>query len=110
MTTYELGRGFERAPSAEELRHEHYRKALANVPEDQRGENPVTPAAERWYWPDHDIYDMLPDGRAIIACPAGQPMPIAEARRRGLVPSDDPPAAAAAENAAVNQKSRGRRA
>ncbi len=73
------------AKSAEQERHESYRKALANLPEDQRGENGVQTFASQVYVPQHDIIDTLPDGRCIIACAAGQPMPIAEARRRGLV-------------------------
>ncbi len=85
---YEWGEGWAVAENGEVQRHESYRKALASLPEDQRGENPVQTFASQVYVPDRDIVDTLPDGRCIIACAAGQPMPLVEAQRRGLVDVD----------------------
>ncbi len=73
------------AKSAEQERHERYQRAMANLPEDQRGENPVQTFADTTFYPKEDVLDTLPDGRAVIICHANMPMPIAEARRRGLV-------------------------
>ncbi len=82
---YEWGAGWVVAENAETMRHESYRKALASLPEDQRGENGVQTFASQVYVPGEDVIDTLPDGRCVIACAAGQPMPLAEAQRRGLV-------------------------
>ncbi len=73
------------AKSAEQERHERYQRAMANLPESERGENPVVLPTVHSLIPDHDIVDTLPDGRCFIVCAAGMPMPIVEARRRGLV-------------------------
>ncbi len=73
------------AKSAEQERHERYQRFMANLPEEQRGENGVQTFASQFYTPSQDVIDALPDGRCVIACAAGQPMPLAEAQRRGLV-------------------------
>ncbi len=73
------------AKSAEQERHERYQRAMANLPEAERGENPVIPPTATMFYPDRDIVDVLADGRCFIVCAAGMPMPIQEARGRGLV-------------------------
>ncbi len=88
MSTFTLGEGWAVAENAEAMRHESYRKALASLPEDQRGENPVQTFASQFYTPSQDVTETLPDGRVIQVCAAGMPMPIAEAQRRGLVDVD----------------------
>ncbi len=82
---YEWGAGWVVAENAETMRHESYRKALASLPEDQRGENGVQTFASQVFVPQHDIIDVLADGRCVIVYHAGRPMPLAEAQRRGLV-------------------------
>ncbi len=83
---YQWGEGWAVAENAETMRHERYRKALANLPEDQqRGENGVQTFASQVFVPSADVLDTLPDGRTVIAYHAGMPMPLAEAQRRGLV-------------------------
>ncbi len=85
ITSYQWSNNDNLAKSAEQERHERYQRTLANLPESERGENPVQTFASQVYVPVEDVIDTLPDGRCIIACAAGQPMPIAEVRRRGLV-------------------------
>lgn len=43
---------------------------------------------EGYYTPDRDVLEILPDGRAIIKAAGGVPVPMAEARARGLVGDD----------------------
>ncbi len=73
------------AKSAEQERHERYQRFMANLPESERGENPVQTVESQFYTPSQDVTETLPDGRVIQVCAAGMPMPIQEARRRGLV-------------------------
>ncbi len=73
------------AENAEAQRRASYLRAMASLPEDQRGENPVQTFADTTFYPKEDVLDMLPDGRTVIAYHARRPMPIAEAQRRGLV-------------------------
>ncbi len=85
ITSYQWANDDNLAKSADQERHERYQRAMANLPEDQRGENPVVLPTVHSFIPDRDIVDTLPDGRCIIICHANMPMPIAEARRRRLV-------------------------
>ncbi len=82
---YEWGAGWAVAENAEAQRRASYLRALANLPEDQRGENPVQTFDDTTFYPKEDVLDTLSDGRTVIAYHARRPMPLAEARRRGLV-------------------------
>lgn len=73
------------AASTDQWRKEHRARMLANMPESERGETPVQTASRTTFYPKEDVIDTLPDGRCIAVYRANMPMPIAEARRRGLV-------------------------
>ncbi len=85
MSNMIWGEGWPMAENAEAQRRASYLRALASLPEDQRGENPVQTFADTTFYPKEDVLDTLPDGRCIAVYRANMPMPIAEARRRGLV-------------------------
>ncbi len=85
ITSFQWANDDNLVKSAEQERHARYQRAMANLPESERGENPVQTVESQFYTPSQDVTETLRDGRCFIVCAAGMPMPIAEARRRGLV-------------------------